>query len=510
MPPLSPLTDTIASVTEIGSAVVRMRIVRLAPDGWSLIDTLEQPIRIGREVFTTRRIRFDSVGDLSRILEGYSRVMREYGVTRSRTVATTALREAENRDYVVDLIRIRNGISIEVLEEAEESALAFERILSRYPQAVGDGGTLLAYLGTGNVGLAFAQDGHILFSSSLPTGIQRLGDLLSGVSGQTSRFNDVLDEYVRAMLSHVRIPLEGFRISGVAISGRNLPAIAEMCGAVREDGLFAVGREALAGLYAASRARPAPDAAGDDLNLLPTLAVLTELLALTDASQALVPDFELSDVLIDLMGARDAKALQYESRRQNVLESARRMARAYRCDLSHADWVALCAVRIFDCLKKPHGMGTRARLLLEASAWLHDIGYYVNARNHRAITFEILRGATLFGLSDNDMFMVACIAGSDEYDPSVDRFRQMPFPRGKDRIIATKLAAVLQLANALDQSRTQRLKDPHAELSGSRLTVRCRSYSDAVLERWALRRWTPAFEDVYGVQPELVVESLLL
>ena len=225
MPPLSPLTDTIASVTEIGSAVVRMRIVRLAPDGWSLIDTLEQPIRIGREVFTTRRIRFDSVGDLSRILEGYSRVMREYGVTRSRTVATTALREAENRDYVVDLIRIRNGISIEVLEEAEESALAFERILSRYPQAVGDGGTLLAYLGTGNVGLAFAQDGRILFSSSLPTGIQRLGDLLSGVFGQTSRFNDVLDEYVRAMLSDVRIPLEGFRISGVAISGRNLRAI---------------------------------------------------------------------------------------------------------------------------------------------------------------------------------------------------------------------------------------------------------------------------------------------
>jgi len=108
------------------------------------------------------------------------------------------------------------------------------------------------------------------------------------------------------------------------------------------------------------------------------------------------------------------------------------------------------------------------------------------------------------------MFLIACIAGFDEYESSVDRFRTLPFTEDKDRIIATKLAAILQLANALDQSHTQRLEDPRAELEDGRLTIRCRSLSDAVLERWALKRWTSAFEDVFGVQPELVVETTLL
>ncbi len=510
MPPHEASVESIVSVTEIGSSAVRMRIVQISGSGWQEVETLEQPVRIGREVFTSRRISFDSVAALSRILAGFSQVMKEYGITRSRVIATTALREAENRDYVIDLLRVQNGVSIDVLEEAEESALAFERILMRFPGAVRQEGTLLAYLGTGNVGLAYARAGRVLFSSSLPTGIQRLNDLLSGIQDQTSHYHDVLDEYVRTVVNHARIHLDGLVITGLTLNGRNLPRIGELCGAARTDGICRIERQSLIDLYEATRSRPVPALSEDGEYLFPTLAVLTELLTLTPAEQVLIPDFEFADVIIDNMNSRDNRSQHHETLRLNALESARHMASAYRCDLSHAELVARCALRIFDSLRKPHGLGRHARLLLEVSAWLHDVGYYVNARNHRAIAFELLRGATLFGLGEDDMFQIACIAGFDEYESSVDRFRLLPFAREKDRIIATKLAAILQLANALDQSHTQRLEDPRSELADGRLTIRCRSFSDAVLERWALKRWTPAFEDVFGVQPELVVESSLL
>ena len=512
----------VASVIEIGSSSVRMRIVQFTEDGWHEIDTLEQPVRIGREVFTAQRISFASVADLSRILSGFSRVMKEYGVARSRTIATTALREAENRDYIVDLLRVRNGISIDVLEDSEESALAFSRILNRFLPAVsssdspatspaeGRKGTLLAYLGTGNVGLAFVRGGRVLFSSSLPTGIQRLNDLLSSIQDQTSHFHDVLDEYVRTVVNHARIHLEGLEIDGLVTSGRNISRIAGLCGAACADGKYRIGRQSLLRLYESARAGTGSSIPDDGELLFPMLAVLTELLTLSTAEEMLVPDFVISDVILDQMRSRDNRALHHEIIHMNALESARHMAAAYRCDLAHADLVVRCALRIFDSLRKPHGLGRHARLLLEVSAWLHDVGYYVNTRNHRSIAFELLRDATLFGLSENDMFQIACIAGFDEYESSVDRFRLLPFDKEKDRIVATKLAAILQLANALDQSHTQRLEDPQAELVDGCLTIRCKSNSDAVLERWALKRWLPAFEDVFGIQPELVVESTLL
>ena len=512
MPPQEASSGSVAAIVEIGSSIVRMRIVHLADAGWHEIDVLEQSVRIGREVFTARRISFDSVAALSRILSGFSRVMKEYGVSRTRVIATTALREAENRDYVIDLLRVQNGISIDVLEEAAESAFAFGRILNRHPEAVRPAGTLMAYLGTGNVGLAYARDHRVLFSSSLPTGIQRLNDLLSGIQDQTSHYHDVLEEYVRTVVNHARIHLEGLGIEGLVLNGRHLPQIASLCGAVSTDGVFRVARPALRELYSRIRERTTVTASASEEGegLFPLLAVVMELLSLCRSEEVLIPDYDISDVVIDNMNSRETRALHHETMRLNALESARHMAAAYRCDLAHADLVAQCALHIFDSLRKPHGLGRRARLLLEVSAWLHDVGYFVNARNHRAIAFELLRGTTLFGLGEHDMFLIACIAGFDEYESSVDRFRTLPFTEDKDRIIATKLAAILQLANALDQSHTQRLEDPRAELEDGRLTIRCRSLSDAVLERWALKRWTSAFEDVFGVQPELVVETTLL
>lgn len=499
----------VLSITEIGSSTVRMRVVQVTGDGWRELESLERPVRIGREVFTSRRIRFDSVALLSRILDDYAQVMREYGVTRSRTVATTALREAENRDYVVDLIRVQNGVSIDVLEESRESAMMIGRILDRYQSVENDRGTLIAYLGTGNVGLAYTLEGQVCFSSSLPTGVQRLTDLLSGLQDQTGRYHDVLREYVRTLLGHIRIQLENPLPERLVVSGRFVRDIATRAGIVPQSGLYCVGQSALTSLYETLRLRGTP-AGSPDNPLLPALTVVSELIDMTTAKEICVPDFSFSDTVIDEMASRDNRSRNQETLRINALSSARHMASVFRCDTAHAEWVAQCALNVFDTLRKPHGLGRRARLLLELSAHLHDVGYFVNTRNHRKTAFEILRETTLFGLGDDEMFLIACIAGFDENEPGVDRFRQVPFRRDKDRIVATKLAAILQLANALDQSHTQRLGESRAELTGDRLMLRCRSDQDAALERWALRRWTPAFEDVFGIRPELIVESALL
>ena len=499
----------VLSVTEIGSSSVRMRVVQVTGDGWRELESLERPVRIGREVFTSRRIRFDSVALLSRILKDYAQVMREYGVSRSRTVATTALREAENRDYVVDLIRVQNGVSIDVLEETRESAMVIGRILDRHPEAVGGQGALIAYLGTGNVGLAYTREGRVQFSSSLPTGVQRLSDLLSGLQDQTGRYHDVLREYVRTLLGHIRIQLEGPLPDRLVVNGHFVREIASLAGIAPQNGLYRVGRSSLKDLFETLRMRGTPAGSEED-PLLPALAVVSELIDMTSAEELCVPDFSFSDAVIDEMASRDNRSRNQEALRINALESARHMASVFRCDPAHAAWVAQCALNVFDTLRKPHGLGRRARQLLELSAHLHDVGYFVNTRNHRKTAFEILRETTLFGLGEDDMFLIACIAGFDENEPGVDRFRQVPFRRDKDRIVATKLAAILQLANALDQSHTQRLGEPRAELTGGRLMLRCRSDQDAALERWALRRWTPAFEDVFGIRPELIVESALL
>ena len=93
----------IVSVIDIGSSFVRMGIYQTGKNGTvETLDMLEHPTRLGHEVFTEGRIRAETVRELTAALQGFSRVMKGYGVSEYRAVATTALREAENRPYVVD------------------------------------------------------------------------------------------------------------------------------------------------------------------------------------------------------------------------------------------------------------------------------------------------------------------------------------------------------------------------------------------------------------------------
>ena len=49
-------------------------------------------------------------------MDGFRRIMDGYGVVRYRAVATSAVREALNRDSFVDRIRLRTGIDIEIID----------------------------------------------------------------------------------------------------------------------------------------------------------------------------------------------------------------------------------------------------------------------------------------------------------------------------------------------------------------------------------------------------------
>ncbi len=56
--------------------------------------------------------------------------MEEYGVTKYRAVATSASREARNRDAFIRRIRHETGISLEIISAAEESRLGREAVFA--------------------------------------------------------------------------------------------------------------------------------------------------------------------------------------------------------------------------------------------------------------------------------------------------------------------------------------------------------------------------------------------
>jgi exopolyphosphatase/guanosine-5'-triphosphate,3'-diphosphate pyrophosphatase len=81
--------------------------------------------RIGKGVDRTGRIDSEALGRTVRVLERYCRRARALHTSRVRVSATSAVRDASNRDELEDAVRANAGSDLEVISGDEEAALSF-------------------------------------------------------------------------------------------------------------------------------------------------------------------------------------------------------------------------------------------------------------------------------------------------------------------------------------------------------------------------------------------------
>lgn len=99
--------------------------------GWSLAPRVRsnEIVRLGQGVDRTGRLDEAALARTLAVVEDYAAVCREQGVERMRFVATSATRDAANRDVFVDGVRGRLGIVPEVVSGSEEARLSFSGCL---------------------------------------------------------------------------------------------------------------------------------------------------------------------------------------------------------------------------------------------------------------------------------------------------------------------------------------------------------------------------------------------
>src|SRR5262249_50513816 len=99
-----------------------------------------------------------------------------YNVERFAVIATSAVREAANRDEFLDLVQQRLGLQVEVISGIDEGELSFASAVRhfdlKYINAV------VVDLGGGSSELIFAAKGVIEAIYSLPVGAVRLTEAL--------------------------------------------------------------------------------------------------------------------------------------------------------------------------------------------------------------------------------------------------------------------------------------------------------------------------------------------
>jgi len=118
---------TRVAAIDCGTNSIRLLVADVDPVAGTLadLDRRMEVVRLGQGVDRTGRIAPEALERTLDAARRYAQVCDELGVSAVRFVATSASRDAENRDEFVAGVRAALGVAPEVIEGTEEAALSF-------------------------------------------------------------------------------------------------------------------------------------------------------------------------------------------------------------------------------------------------------------------------------------------------------------------------------------------------------------------------------------------------
>ncbi len=503
---------TVAAI-DIGANSIRAAIAEVASSGTvKVLEQFRRIVRLGQDTFRRGRISGSGIRSVVDVIRDYRQKIDFYDVRKLRAVATSAVREATNSDNLLDRVLIATGVEIDVIGTPEESRLT----VSAVRQALGevltmsDSRTLIVDVGGGSTLLTVMQDGEVTASLSMPLGSIRLQENLATTEESPILAARLIRQHIHNFIATAQRSslLKGIR--QYVATGGDVRFAAEKIGKPGASSEFStITRRCLDKFVSHYKNHTAEELANqfslqfvDAETLNPALMVQQALMHACSSNRMIVSKVSMRDgLLLDL--ARFVRGQEDPALAKGVIQSATAIAAKYSVDLAHARNVAAYSVRLFDELRAEHGLEPRHRLLLQAAAILHEVGRFVSNRSHHKHSYYLLANSEVFGLTRDEINQVAHIARYHRRsEPKSSHAEYMRLPR-EQRIVVSKLTALLRVADALDRSHAQQAGQFTTRLEGREMTLLIKGAVDLTAERRSIANKGRLFEDIYGMKIHL-------
>jgi exopolyphosphatase/guanosine-5'-triphosphate,3'-diphosphate pyrophosphatase len=492
------------AVIDLGSNSFRL-VVFLAGDGWwKRTDEIYEPVRIGEGLAGSGVLAPEPIARALATLDVFAHFARASGLSAESidAVATSAIRDADNAADFLSAARERSGLAIRVLSREAEARYGYLAAVNSTTLADG----CVLDLGGGSLQLVRVAGRLERETGSWPLGTVRMSERFLPSNGPAKRRQlEALREHIgerlaqAAWLTAARETSDG-RLVGIGGTVRNLAAAAQRAAGLPSNGVqgMVLERAALDELVARLAALPAAERASVP-GIKPARADL--ILAGAVVVQSVLEAGGFDGLETTEAGLREGVFFErlLQPREPPLIDDVRRasvlnLAGQYHLDVAHTRHVATLALGMFDELAqlRLHDGDPRERELLWAASILHDIGMSVDYDDHHKHSRYLILNAGLPGFAPIE---VAIIAQAARYHrkgmPDPGPLRALFGEGDVERL--DRCAALLRLAEDLERSRDQLVRETHIELHDDDVELRLVADGEAAVPRWAAKRETELF-----------------
>mgnify|MGYP000212272885 CR=1 FL=1 len=502
---------------DIGTNSIRCIVVEVCGDAdYRILDDEKAAVRLGAGLYTSGTICSESWQAAGEALCRMRSIATGFGVRAVEAVATSAVRKADNGREFLDDMQERGGFPIRLISGGEEAELAALSAWRHFDMA--QTRHALLDIGGGSAEIVLATGDHIEEIYSLEAGAVFMTDRF--LSREPILKSD-LKRLQKYLLKQSRrfIDQNGFHLQHLVGSGGTVTNIGRAVMAQRGEAFGSVhGYDVLHSdivhlLTMLSRMTPKERAAVPGINpergdiILAGIAVVDGLMRGLGTNVLKVNERGIREGLI-------IRSLQKHDLVSDAVltpdwrSSVESLARSCQANLNHARQVARLSLQLFDGLREQNILSDRDRILLEAAALLHDIGYFISYKSHHKHSYHLIRHARLDGFSSREKELVANVA----------RYHRRSLPKKKhpnfnhfsaaDRRLIELLGGILRLADGLDRCRNQRVADLRCHLDGDRFQLALRANSgDLAVEVDGAGRKSDLFEKAFGRRVVIEAEA---
>jgi len=500
------------AVIDMGSNSFRLVVFQYEPGGWwALADEIREPTRVSAGMGDEGVLQPEPMDRALRTAAVFSSFLEAAGVDRVEAVATSAIRDASNRDELLTAIRERTGLEVRVISGAEEAWYGYLAIANSTTVTEGFG----IDIGGGSVQIMRIAGRRLAEAESVRLGAVRVSEAFLPGEEATPKQMKALRKHVARQLSEFEWWRAGpaLRLAGLGGTVRNLAAAAQKRLDLPDVDVqgFPLTRAVLDELIGELASQPASKR-GSVRGIKPDRSdvILGGALVLAGAmdqggfSEVEVTEAGLREGIFfeRLLEGRDPPLL-YDVRR----ESVQNLAHRFRSDDAHVEHVARLSLQVFDELRRAglHDLGAHDRELLWAASLLHDIGVTIDYDDHHRHSHYLILNSGLPGFTPRELELIALIARwHRKGEPDAGALGALE--RKGDAARLRVLCGIIRLAEQLERSRDRSVAAVTVE---GRKPVRLRAVTegheaDPSVALWAAQRSSRLLEEAIGAPLEVV------
>ena len=497
------------AAVDIGSNSVRMLAAEVMPgSGARQLDSDREVTRLGTSVFSTGRISADSMDLVCSVLGRFAAKYRELEVIGVRAVATSAVRDASNQHEFITRASEALGTPVEIVSGPEEARLIYLGVQSRWP--LPEERILIMDVGGGSAEFIVGQNGEMKEGISRPLGAVRLTEVFLRNDPPTPLELHRLEQFIDEKFQPAHNRIQGGRFDRMIATSATAAALVSAVNRVPREQREAADRlKAKAGhirkLYRelasrdlANRRRIPGIGPRRAEIIIAGAAVFLRVMETLKIESLYYSTAGVRDGIIADLAARGVgRELSRLSRPQ--IRVAETMCRKYNVEVRYARQVSRFCAELFDALQGLHRLTPDMGKLLQAAAYLHNIGHFISDTGHHKHSAYIVSNSDMPGFTDEERSLISLLCRFHRKSLPAMRHDVYRALHEQHRQAVLLLTPLLRLGVGLDTSGEQKVAEIQCTPGPAAVTLTICAAGECDLEVWAAERAADIFRQTYNV-----------